>query len=114
MDEALRRIVLEATAQAIEQLAPKIAAEVVAQMHPALANTDYLDTNRAAKIAGVAPDTIREWVKQGRLPRCGRGRVRIKECDLRALMENRTPADSVTDEDIEERASATARRLLGR
>ncbi len=57
----------------------------------------YLSPEHAAEIADVEPDTIRDWVKAGRLPRYGAGRgVRVKLDDLEELMRRDGGSDAPT------------------
>lgn len=53
----------------------------------------YLATSDAAKLARVAPGTIRRWMREGRLPRRRAGReLRVKRADLEALLVAEAPA----------------------
>ncbi len=46
-----------------------------------------LSTRDAAKYAGVVPDTVRRWIREGKLPEQRAGRVvRIARADLERLL----------------------------
>ena len=77
------------------------------------AGEQYLSVFKAAAVAGVHPDTIRAWVKSGRLPEHRAGReLRIRYDELRRFLDgdegekNRPTAD-------EEAATILARKRLG-
>lgn len=63
---------------------------------------EYLSTAEAARIAGRHPDTIRAWIRSGRLrtlPRQGREHARIDPQDLEAALKRperpeREPVDA--------------------
>ena len=47
----------------------------------------YLPTRTAAKVADVAPGTIRRWIREGRLASHHAGRVvRVRRTDLETLL----------------------------
>ena len=66
---------------------------------------DYLSTSEAAKVAKVAPATIRRWMKDGKLREHRAGRlVRISRSDLeRLIREGRPRNDSSTPEQLARR-----------
>src|SRR5690606_684173 len=74
--EAVREIVREEVSAALER--------------EASTPGRVLSTREAAEIAGRSPETIREWIRLGRLrtlPRRGRQHARIRPEDLQAALE---------------------------
>lgn len=110
MDQALRDLVREAVAEALERERPRIAEEVATKLGAAIRPEQYISTGKAAAIAGVTPDTIREWVADGHLKRCGHGRLRVRASDLYSLLERRK-LQVVPQEDVDGRIDAIAARL---
>ena len=73
---------------------------------------DILTVPEAANLAKLQPDTIREWIKAGRL-RAGNRPYRIRRGDLMAALAEkkpREPGEGRVDEVVER----LARRTLGR
>lgn len=110
MDQALKDIVREAVSEALASERPRIVEEVAEKLGAAIRPEVYLSTAKAAKIADVTPDTIREWVQAGDLKRYGAGQLRIKASDLTALLERRK-LKVVPEDEIERQASDLVRRL---
>lgn len=54
---------------------------------PPLESEGYLPTGQAAQTLGVPPGTVRQWVRRGRVPRDGEGRVDM--VSLRTWLANR-------------------------
>jgi excisionase family DNA binding protein len=77
------------------------------------ADVAYLSVERAAAIAEVHPDTIRAWVKAGRLPEHRAGReLRVRRDELHRFLDRGAPGDvRPTAED--EAAMILARRRRG-
>jgi excisionase family DNA binding protein len=49
----------------------------------------YLSLSRAAKLADVAPGTLRRWIKEGRIPSQRAGRVyRVSRTDLETFLKS--------------------------
>lgn len=75
-----------------EELRAIVREEVARATHPAPAPaaTGYLSVPQAARHAGCSQDTIREWIRSGRLPDRriggGRGHYRIAMADLEAAI----------------------------
>jgi excisionase family DNA binding protein len=82
MDEvALRALVKEACREAIQEFAARL-------NQPA----EYIEVAEAARIVAVAPDTIRTWIHEGRLPEHHAGReLRVKRAELEALLRGESP-----------------------
>ena len=74
---------------------------------------EYLTVADASKIADVHEDTIRAWVKAGRLPRRQAGReLRIRRDDLVRFLDGEpTSGERPTPQD--EAAAILARRKIG-
>lgn len=86
--------------------------EVLAELKP-IASGDYLSVVEAARIAGVHPETIRLWIRAGRLPRHKSGREwRVMRAELDAFLKagDKPPASADTPE---ERATAILNRTRG-
>jgi excisionase family DNA binding protein len=98
---ALREVLREELPRALSLLQPR-------------SNEDgYLSVQKAATLAEVHPDTIRAWVKDGRLVahRAGCG-LRIRRDDLRRFLEGGGPQKNrpTPEEDAD---AILARRRLG-
>jgi excisionase family DNA binding protein len=63
----------------------------------------YLTVTEAADVAGVAPETVRAWVRRGDLAAGRAGRlVRIRTSVLHAYLERPTePVDELTESDLD-------------
>jgi len=74
----------------------------------AAAEQEFLVTSAAAKITGVSPGTIRDWIKAGRLPAekaAGSGRYRIRRSDLVARLGEADPTAIREEIDFREHAA---------
>jgi excisionase family DNA binding protein len=72
--ETVRLVLREELRGALDALRPRGASE-------------YLTVAQAAEVAAVAPDTIRRWVAEARLPRHNAGReLRVRRDDLESFM----------------------------
>jgi excisionase family DNA binding protein len=66
---------------------------------------EFLSVVAAARLAGVAPTTVRAWVNQGRLQRYKAGRVlRVRRSDLELLLASTVGNDDSRDMSAEARA----------
>ncbi len=67
-------------------------------MHQTTTETVLLTAREAAALLRVEPQTIRTWVRQGRLPglRIGTLDIRIRRCDLDAFLERAASAPPPT------------------
>jgi excisionase family DNA binding protein len=64
---------------------------------------EYLPITEAARIAAVAPGTVRAWIDQGKLGRYHAGRVlRIRRRELESLLSS--PSETAREPTPEERA----------
>ncbi len=108
LDESIAAAVREA----LEAELPRAVREALRVVQgAAAAPVEYLKTAEAARVAQVAEETIREWVRDGRLPRHNAGReLRVRRDELEAFLDGQGPktAGSV------EQATARAAAILGR
>ena len=67
---------------------------------------EYLSTVAAARVADVAPGTIRRWIKDGRLTRHKAGRViRVSRHELERMLRDGDPSnDELTPEQLADKA----------
>lgn len=79
--------------------------EVALALADARDSDEYLSTAGAAALAGVAPGTIRRWIKEGRLTGHRAGRVlRVRRCELMALLESdQRPISEASPEELARR-----------
>jgi hypothetical protein len=71
------------------------------------ATTEMMTANEAAELARRSPETIRAWVRAGKLKRHGvNGRLLVRRDDLLRLLQSEP--ERVTDDDLE----AMANRIL--
>ncbi len=84
IDAAVRRLLAEALRPISEQ---------VGQIQKQLRNdglrgeAEYLSVAQVGELAGVAPGTVRRWIRRGQLASCKAGRsIRVKRADLEAFM----------------------------
>jgi hypothetical protein len=79
-EDGLRTIIAQEVGKAIERILgdpPRLPTQ----------SDQYLPVTDAARIAAVAPATIRTWMDEGRLTRYHAGRVlRVRRSELEALM----------------------------
>lgn len=77
----------------------------------------YLPVAEAAEIAGVAPDTIRSWIGQGRLGRYNAGReIRVRRSELDAFLASPTNGEKASARELtpEEEAERFVRERMRR
>lgn len=110
MDELLRQLIREELAKLLDERTPRIAEAVATQLGAIGKAETYLGTDKAARIADVSSDTIREWVKAGHLKRCGDGRLKVRASDLAAYLERRK-LRIVTDDTAQDALDKAAARL---
>ena len=75
---------------------PRDAVAVLNSMLASLANEEYLTPPEAARLLGVNPDKVRNWIRSGRLPavdtaRKTRPRWKIARTDVENLRQTATP-----------------------
>jgi len=74
---------------------------------------DYVSAAEAAQIAAVSPQTIRAWIRQGKLKQFNAGRViRVRRLELGALMAS--PAGTPVSPDRELSPEEEGRRFVAR
>jgi excisionase family DNA binding protein len=88
IEETLRRIVREVVREEV-----RTALDERTHSSPRNSNTTsddgYLSLSRAAKLADVAPGTLRRWIKEGRIPTQRAGRVyRVSRTDLETFLKS--------------------------
>jgi excisionase family DNA binding protein len=82
LEETLRGIVREEVRSALRELLPVSAPKTVGATPGA-----YISTAEAGALADVLPDTVRDWIAQGKLPGYRAGREwRVRRDELEALM----------------------------
>jgi excisionase family DNA binding protein len=81
----------------------------LAELRPATATAgEYLTVAQASELAQVAPDTLRIWIKAGKLPRRMAGReLRVRREDLERLLASGPTSPTLTPE-------AAVARILAR
>jgi len=110
LEESVRTLVREEMQRVLREELPAL----VAALRPAGDPGDqYLSVQKAAEFAEVHPDTIRAWVKEGRISGARAGReLRVLRSALRRFLE---AGDSADDRETPEQEAATilARRRSG-
>jgi excisionase family DNA binding protein len=103
MDDHLRELMRQAVEDAIDAKLGSLVSHRDRPEHP-----EYLTTKEAARIARVEPDTVRDWLKSGRLARHGTTRHLLVRLDqLEAFLSTAATGESEpTDEALEARAIA--------
>jgi excisionase family DNA binding protein len=102
VDASLRQLVRDTVREALrEELAPLTRRNA----GPLIGVEDsYLSVAKAARVADVAPGTIRAWIRAGRLTEKRAGRVlRISRVELESFL--RSEATGPAGSEIKERAS---------
>ena len=99
LDETIRSIVREVVREEVRAALDDHAARTH-RRNGATSNSDegYLSIARAAKFAGVAPGTLRRWIRAGRLTARRAGRVlRISRNEIEDFLAREGRAADVTD-----------------
>jgi excisionase family DNA binding protein len=106
LDSGDRRLVRQEVRAAVNE----VLAPVLEQVRTGAAtDVAYLSVERAAAVAEVHPDTIRAWVKAGRLPEHRAGReLRIRRDELHRFL------DRVGDGDVRPTVEDEAAMILAR
>jgi excisionase family DNA binding protein len=106
LDSGDRRLVRQEVRAAVNEVLGPVLEQV---RTGAAANVAYLSVERAAGVAEVHPDTIRAWVKAGRLPEHRAGReLRIRRDELHRFL------DRVADGDVRPTVEDEAAMILAR
>jgi excisionase family DNA binding protein len=85
-EEALRKM--------IEDVVRSVVREEMKETGHSMAADPFLPVSEAARLAGVAPGTIRAWIDDGRLGRYHAGRVlRVKRRELEDCLASPPPAN---------------------
>jgi hypothetical protein len=89
----LRAILREELAGVLRQEIPRLVR--VDEQSEVMNAPEYVGVKTAADMVSVSPGTIRSWMRSGKLPRAGEGRVvRVSVRDLRALLRGGDPPES--------------------
>lgn len=119
LDKLLRDIVRTELDQVVRQyLEPQLRAlrERVAELaaDESRRAEEFVCVDRAARVAGVRPRTIREWMKYGHLSRYRSGRLlRVKLSELYEFLARETDAPAVAAIDAEEYADQFLQETMG-
>ena len=110
IEDMLQRLVTKAVEDVVERrLLPLMNERMTAVAAPA----EWLSVNEAAKHAGVADDTVRDWIQRGDLPEHRAGRhLRVRRDELDRLLSHRS-GDPVTDEAIDSAVTSILERRRG-
>jgi excisionase family DNA binding protein len=93
IEETLRRIVREVVREEVRTALDERAHTSQRNSNRSGADDKYLSLSRAAKLADVAPGTLRRWIKEGRIPSQRAGRVyRLSRSDLETFLKSGQPA----------------------
>lgn len=91
LDGALRSLVRDVVREELKLAVGELARGTSAANDNA--GGGYLSIGRAAKIADVAPNTVRTWIRRGKLAGHKAGRVyRVRRCDLDGFLASGSPA----------------------
>jgi excisionase family DNA binding protein len=97
LDVALRAMIIEVVRDVVKEEIGRAVAKT--------SSDEYLSPAEAARIASVAPGTIRRWMREGRIAthRAGRS-VRVRRTDLVVFLRaERKPAPTMTPEQLADR-----------
>lgn len=107
-DEAFKRFIGDAVRDGV-RAALREARRTLSGDHQLSADRMMSLTDAGAEF-GYSANTIRDWVKQRKVPGYGRGRgLRVKRSELVSFL-SKPPMNESSDADLDERASAIARR----
>lgn len=109
LEDTMRSMIREELRHVLQEELPAM----LAQVRPPGDVGEYLSVEKAAAIADVHQDTVRGWVKSGRLPEHRAGReLRVRRDQLRRFLEgNHGEKDRPTAE--EEAVTILARKRSG-
>ena len=89
IEESLRSIVRDVVREEIRAALDERAHASARNSKASRIDDGYLSLSRAAKLADVAPGTLRRWIKEGRIPSQRAGRVyRLSRCDLETFLKS--------------------------
>jgi len=93
IEETLRRIVRDVVREEIRTALDERAHTSARNSNASHTDEGYLSLSRAAKLADVAPGTLRRWIKEGRIPTQRAGRVyRVSRTDLETFLKSGQPS----------------------
>lgn len=114
LDSALRQLVMRAICDAMSETMGSLGARLDA-IETASPTETYLTAEQAAAVAGVSPETVRVWARQGELPRCFAGnKLRIRRSDLDAYLSRTVDKPAEPDDDRVAELIAEARGAMKR
>jgi excisionase family DNA binding protein len=89
IEEGLRSIVRDVVRDEIRAALDERAHTSARNSKTSCVDGGYLSLSRAAKLADVAPGTLRRWIKEGRIPSQRAGRVyRVSRSDLETFLKS--------------------------
>jgi excisionase family DNA binding protein len=96
LEETLTAAIERAVSEAVRR-----ELRVLAEAQPSKDGAGYLSVGDAARYAHVHPATVREWVKEGRIPRHQAGRrLRIRRDELDRCLSKDPGVDARTPDEI--------------
>jgi excisionase family DNA binding protein len=114
MSDAARNVVVDvdAFARAVRDLLERSPSP--APVSATITHEPWISIAEAAAYAGVAEDTVREWIRLQALPVGRHGRViRLRRSNIDALLLSGASAPEGDDEPISSKAAAIVRGLTG-
>ena len=110
LDEDMGAIVREAVRDVLKEVLPSMLAQ---KCDAGGSKERYVSPETAAEMFEYTAQTIRDWVKEGRLTRYGtRGSVRVSIAELRERLSH-GKAPQISDDELDEMANAAVRRMRG-
>jgi len=114
LDSVLRDLLREVVRDVVEDVVRAEVVPLVTKLEPraeAQATADRISTKDAAKTAGVCEETIRNWIRQGRLRQYRAGRLlRVDRGELERFLAN-GGADRAKVIDVKARAAEIIKSL---
>jgi excisionase family DNA binding protein len=110
IEDMLQRLVTKAMEDVVERRLLPLMSERIASL---TAPAEWLKIGEAARHAGVADDTVRDWIQRGDLPEYRAGRhLRVRRDELDRFLSRRS-TDAVTDEAIDSAVTSILERRRG-
>src|SRR6185312_14787504 len=103
LDTALRELIADVVREELHRAFAELRTTIAAQAERGPIDDGFVDVQGAAKLVGLHPSTVRDWIHSGRLKSYRAGRVyRIRVADVKAALEHTTP--DVQDVDLDRMA----------